>query len=60
MPIRVLITGGAAYRVELYQIRARCSPEWQIVNFDLLTYAGNPANLEGIPENDKYRFLKGD
>jgi len=61
MPIRVLITGGAGFigsNFIRYALDVR--PEWQIVNFDLLTYAGNPANLEGIPENDKYRFLKGD
>jgi dTDP-glucose 4,6-dehydratase len=61
MPIRVLITGGAGFigsNFIRYALDVR--PEWQIVNFDLLTYAGNLANLEGIPENDKYRFLKGD
>jgi len=61
MPIRVLITGGAGFigsNFIRYALDVR--PEWQIVNFDLLTYAGNPANLEGIPENDDYRFIKGD
>lgn len=61
MPIRVLITGGAGFigsNFIRYALKAR--PEWQIVNFDLLTYAGNPANLEGIAENDKYSFVKGD
>ncbi|NLI15197.1 MAG: dTDP-glucose 4,6-dehydratase [candidate division Zixibacteria bacterium] len=59
--MRVLITGGAGFigsNFIRYALDVR--PEWQIVNFDLLTYAGNLANLEGIPENDKYRFLKGD
>ncbi len=61
MAIRVLITGGAGFigsNFIRYALKTR--PDWQIVNFDMLTYAGNLANLEGITENDKYLFVKGD
>ena len=33
--------------------------DYEITNFDALTYAGNPDNLEGI-EGDKYSFVRGD
>ncbi len=35
-------------------------PEYSIVNLDLLTYAGNPANLESIATSDRYHFIHGD
>ncbi len=35
-------------------------PDYQIVNLDLLTYAGNLDNLEEIEDHDRYTFVKGD
>jgi dTDP-glucose 4,6-dehydratase len=35
-------------------------PSDVIVNFDKLTYAGNPENLTGLESHPKYRFVKGD
>jgi dTDP-glucose 4,6-dehydratase len=35
-------------------------PNYQIVNFDKLTYAGNPANLKDLENNPNYSFVKGD
>jgi dTDP-glucose 4,6-dehydratase len=32
----------------------------QIVNLDLLTYAGNPENLASIEDSPRYRFVHGD
>jgi dTDP-glucose 4,6-dehydratase len=31
-----------------------------MVNFDKLTYAGNPHNLESIADNPRYHFVQGD
>ena len=31
----------------------------RIINFDAITYAGNPANLEDVAGNPRYRFVKG-
>jgi len=31
-----------------------------ILNFDKLTYAGNPHNLESIADNPRYHFVQGD
>ncbi|MCX6808613.1 MAG: dTDP-glucose 4,6-dehydratase [Candidatus Berkelbacteria bacterium] len=57
----ILVTGGAGfigsnfiiYMMEKY-------PEYEIVNFDKLTYAGNLANLRAVENNPKYRFVEGD
>ena len=35
-------------------------PNYQIVNLDKLTYAGNPANLKDIENNPNYSFMQGD
>lgn len=35
-------------------------PDWQIVNLDKLTYAGNLENLAEVENNKNYYFLKGD
>jgi len=35
-------------------------PEYQIVNLDLLTYAGNLENLKEIENKPNYKFVKGD
>lgn len=35
-------------------------PQDSVVNFDLLTYAGNPANLADIAADSRYTFVQGD
>jgi dTDP-glucose 4,6-dehydratase len=34
-------------------------PEFQIINLDALTYAGNLENLKDVENNPNYRFVKG-
>lgn len=56
----VLVTGGAGfigsnfvhYMLERY--------DYKIINLDLLTYAGNLKNLEGIENHPNYTFVHGD
>jgi len=56
----ILITGGAGfigsnfipYFLEKY-------PEYNIVNLDALTYAGNLDNLKEVENNPRYKFIKG-
>lgn len=35
-------------------------PEYKIFNLDLLTYAGNPANLTDLADSERYHFIHGD
>ena len=56
----ILVTGGCGfigsnfvrYMLDNYL-------EYTIVNFDALTYAGNPENLEDISSHPRYHFIKG-
>lgn len=59
--MKLLVTGGAGfiggnfvhYMVEKY-------PEDEIVNLDLLTYAGNLETLKPVEDKANYRFIRGD
>jgi len=59
--VKILVTGGYGFIGSNF-IRYFLSrhPEHQLINLDKLTYAGNPHNLEDIPEGEAYRFVKGD
>lgn len=58
---KVLITGGAGFIGSNYIHHAlRAHPDWEIWNFDKLTYAGNLANLQDIAEDPRYHFVRGD
>ena len=35
-------------------------PNYNIINLDLLTYAGNLENLKEIENYNNYKFIKGD
>lgn len=57
---KIFITGGAGFIGSCFvRLLLDDAPACQIVNFDNLTYAGNPDNLEGI-DKDRHRFVKGD
>ena len=59
--MKILVTGGAGfiggnfvhYMVNKY-------PEDEIVNLDLLTYAGNLETLRPVEDKPNYRFVRGD
>lgn len=56
----LLVTGGAGfigsnfvyYMLDKY-------PDYKIINLDLLTYAGNIHNLDGLKDNPHHIFVKG-
>lgn len=57
----VLITGGAGFIGSNYIRHALTThPDWEIWNFDKLTYAGNLASLKDVENNIRYHFVKGD
>lgn len=58
---RILVTGGCGFiGANFVRLLLNDYPEWRVINLDKLTYAGNLRNLEGIEENDQYRFVKAD
>jgi dTDP-glucose 4,6-dehydratase len=58
---KILITGGAGF-IGSHVVRRFVNnyPEYEIVNLDALTYAGNLANLKDIEDKSNYRFVKVD
>ena len=57
----ILVTGGAGFIGSNF-IRYLLSNEKdvQIINLDLLTYAGSLENLKELPEEGRYSFIEGD
>jgi dTDP-glucose 4,6-dehydratase len=59
--MRLLVTGGAGFIGANYvQHVLATHPNDTIVTLDLLTYAGNLANLEPVLEDPRHRFVRGD
>lgn len=56
----LLVTGGAGFiGSNFIHFVQKNEPTWNIVNLDLLTYAGHLENLSDVKSN-KYTFIKGD
>lgn len=57
----ILITGGAGFiGSHVVRLFVNKYPEYQIINLDKLTYAGNLVNLTDIEDKENYSFVKGD
>ncbi|RRJ62193.1 dTDP-glucose 4,6-dehydratase [Paenibacillus oralis] len=59
--MKLLVTGGAGFigsNFVLYMLKQH--PEYQIVNIDALTYAGNLENLKSVEGNPNHTFVKAD
>ena len=56
----ILITGGAGFiGSHLTRLFVTKYPHYNIVNLDVLTYAGNLENLKDIEDKPNYSFIKG-
>ena len=57
----VVITGGAGFiGNHVVRLFVNKYPEYNIINLDKLTYAGNLANLKDIEDKPNYKFVKMD
>lgn len=55
----IMITGGAGFIGSNF-IRNIIDRDYEIINYDKLTYAGNLSNLKDIEGRKNYRFIKAD
>src|SRR5438876_10737810 len=56
----ILLTGGAGFIGSNFILQWIEQEGTPVVNFDKLTYAGNPHNLLGISSDPRYCFVRGD
>ena len=56
----IVVTGGAGFIGSNFILQRLQDESAAIVNFDKLTYAGNPHNLESIAGDPRYDFVQGD
>src|SRR3954471_1880194 len=61
-PENLLVTGGCGFIGSAFVRMLFRDPAFhgRVVNLDLLTYAGNPQNLEAQVDESRYTFCKGD
>ncbi len=59
--MKLLVTGGAGFIASNY-IRhvLHTYPDYQVINLDSLTYAGNLENLKDVEDSERYTFMKRD
>ena len=59
--MKILVTGGAGFiGSNFLNFFTKKYPQYEIVNFDKLTYAGNLENVSEIKNCSNYKFVKGD
>jgi dTDP-glucose 4,6-dehydratase len=59
--MRLFITGGAGFIGSNFIRHVLAThPDYKIVNFDKLSYAGNLDNLRDVEANGSYSFVRGD
>lgn len=59
--MKILVTGGAGFiGANFIDYLLSKYPDYQVINLDLLTYAGNLENLKKWENDSRYQFVKGD
>lgn len=59
--MKILVTGGAGFMGSNFiRHMLETYPDVAILNFDKMTYAGNPENLSDVADNRQYSFTMGD
>lgn len=59
--MKICVTGGAGFiGGNFVHYMVKKYPEYEILNLDLLTYAGNLETLKPVENEPNYRFVRGD
>jgi dTDP-glucose 4,6-dehydratase len=59
--VKVLVTGGCGFiGSNFIRFLLQQTDDYQVMNLDALTYAGNPANLTDLMSDPRYIFVQGD
>lgn len=56
----VFVTGGAGFIGSNFIKYVLKNYDWNVINYDKLTYAGNLENLTDIEKDKRYKFVRGD
>lgn len=57
----ILITGGSGFiGSHLVRLMVNKYPNYNIINLDKLTYAGNPENIKDVENASNYKFVQAD
>jgi dTDP-glucose 4,6-dehydratase len=56
----ILVTGGAGFIGSNFVLNWIATEGSPLINFDLLTYAGNAANLESLEPDPRHQLVRGD
>ena len=59
--MKILVTGGCGFIGSNFILHVlKKHRNYEILNLDKLTYAGNKENLSSVKNNPRYEFVKGD
>ncbi|MBE1526251.1 dTDP-glucose 4,6-dehydratase [Sphingopyxis sp. OAS728] len=58
--MRIFVTGGAGFIGSALVRHLVAEGNYEVLNFDKLTYAGNPSTVASVADSPRYRFVQGD
>ena len=57
--MKLFVTGGAGFIGSNYIRYVLANSDYEVTNFDALTYAGNLSTMRDVEDDPRYRFVKG-